>query len=207
MRCPNCGEELEAGNIFCKKCGQEQQIVPDYDPLDELILDHTEPHKKVKEKERKEDNRKQEKQTVHRKNPSTVQRVALLMLFILLGFGVFLASYFSISREKSYSYQLKKGMALADREEYEKAFPYLKKAYELQSESEGSDTRPLRYMAKTYAAMGAKQLAVECMDEAVNMEANAREDNYELEEIYLELMDILNETGQTELSMRRSKTC
>ncbi len=38
MRCPNCGAELEAGSIYCPVCMQELQIVPDYDPLEELVI-------------------------------------------------------------------------------------------------------------------------------------------------------------------------
>ena len=38
MRCPNCNTELEPGSLFCRICGREVQIVPDYDPLDDLVV-------------------------------------------------------------------------------------------------------------------------------------------------------------------------
>ena len=38
MKCPNCGRELKTGQLYCENCGQEIQIVPDYDPLDELLI-------------------------------------------------------------------------------------------------------------------------------------------------------------------------
>ena len=38
MKCPKCGRELKTGQLYCENCGQEIQIVPDYDPLDELLI-------------------------------------------------------------------------------------------------------------------------------------------------------------------------
>ena len=42
MKCPNCGGELQPGQLYCGKCGHEIQIVPDYDPLEELMLSQEE---------------------------------------------------------------------------------------------------------------------------------------------------------------------
>ena len=46
MKCPNCGKELKTGQLYCESCGQEIQIVPDYDPLDELLIGREEPAEK-----------------------------------------------------------------------------------------------------------------------------------------------------------------
>ena len=32
MKCPNCGEELGQGHLYCEKCGEEIRIVPDFEP-------------------------------------------------------------------------------------------------------------------------------------------------------------------------------
>lgn len=32
MRCPNCGEEIKEGSLYCYECGEDIHIVPDYDP-------------------------------------------------------------------------------------------------------------------------------------------------------------------------------
>lgn len=39
MKCPNCGAHLEDGNLFCEVCGEEINIVPDYDPDTDLSVD------------------------------------------------------------------------------------------------------------------------------------------------------------------------
>lgn len=32
MKCPNCGCEIEEGHLYCETCGNEIQIVPDFEP-------------------------------------------------------------------------------------------------------------------------------------------------------------------------------
>ncbi|MCR5846811.1 MAG: chitobiase/beta-hexosaminidase C-terminal domain-containing protein [Lachnospiraceae bacterium] len=39
MKCPNCGARLKDGNLFCEVCGEEINIVPDYDPDADLAVD------------------------------------------------------------------------------------------------------------------------------------------------------------------------
>ena len=38
MKCPNCGEEIKEGYLYCEKCGEDIHIVPDYEPEWELSL-------------------------------------------------------------------------------------------------------------------------------------------------------------------------
>ena len=37
MKCKNCGYEIPAGELYCKRCGEEVRIVPDYNPLDDML--------------------------------------------------------------------------------------------------------------------------------------------------------------------------
>ena len=39
MKCPNCGAHLQDGNLFCEECGEEINIVPEYDPDTDLSVD------------------------------------------------------------------------------------------------------------------------------------------------------------------------
>ena len=36
MRCTNCGYEIPDGELYCKRCGREIRIVPDYNPLEDV---------------------------------------------------------------------------------------------------------------------------------------------------------------------------
>ena len=210
MRCPNCGAELEAGSIYCTACLQELQIVPDYDPLEELVIGQ----ETEKSEEKIEEQLQKEPEAIETREPKKTflrsklfWQLSLLSLAILVCFGAFMISYHSMGRKNDYSYQLRKGKQLMEQEQYEEALPYLKQAHSLQRNSEGADTEPLRLMAKVYAEVDAKELAVDCMKDAIYMEEAAREDNYDLEEIYLELMDILNQTKQTNLIEEFIESC
>ena len=37
MKCRYCKAEIPEGELYCKRCGREVQIVPDYNPLDEML--------------------------------------------------------------------------------------------------------------------------------------------------------------------------
>ncbi|XCP83664.1 chitobiase/beta-hexosaminidase C-terminal domain-containing protein [Roseburia hominis] len=37
MKCMNCGAEIPEGRLICPGCGREVQIVPDYNPLDDVL--------------------------------------------------------------------------------------------------------------------------------------------------------------------------
>lgn len=37
MKCRYCGYDIPEGELYCKKCGKEVQIVPDYNPLDDML--------------------------------------------------------------------------------------------------------------------------------------------------------------------------
>ena len=38
MKCSKCGAEIDAGSVFCKKCGEPVQMVPDYNILEDDFL-------------------------------------------------------------------------------------------------------------------------------------------------------------------------
>ena len=53
MKCSNCGTEIEKGLVFCQTCGQEVEMVPTYDLLDDeleaLVIERKKKARKRKE--------------------------------------------------------------------------------------------------------------------------------------------------------------
>jgi len=39
MKCTNCGADILEGQLYCENCGTEVQMVPDYNPLDEILAE------------------------------------------------------------------------------------------------------------------------------------------------------------------------
>lgn len=37
MKCMHCGADLPEDQLICPRCGREIQIVPDYNPLDDML--------------------------------------------------------------------------------------------------------------------------------------------------------------------------
>ena len=37
MKCRYCGYDIPEGELYCENCGKEVQIVPDYNPLDDML--------------------------------------------------------------------------------------------------------------------------------------------------------------------------
>ena len=37
MKCRYCGAAVEPGSLYCSRCGREIRIVPDYNPLDDVL--------------------------------------------------------------------------------------------------------------------------------------------------------------------------
>lgn len=38
MKCQECGEQVPEGKIYCEKCGKAVQMVPDYNPADDIAI-------------------------------------------------------------------------------------------------------------------------------------------------------------------------
>ena len=67
MKCRYCKAEIPEGELYCKKCGREVQIVPDYNPLEEMLtaqiqLDGNEQESELDQYIRKEENGRAQKQ-------------------------------------------------------------------------------------------------------------------------------------------------
>ena len=37
MKCGYCGHDIPEGKLYCDKCGNEVCIVPDYNPLEDML--------------------------------------------------------------------------------------------------------------------------------------------------------------------------
>ena len=149
MNCKRCGAEIEEGSIYCTKCGKAIQMVPDYNPWDE-VLDETIKKAAVtegnpaeefdrtfqEEAEKPENSSKNTKKAKPKKKKRSRKKIAALLivlLLLLIVLSIFLVSY---SNSNSYSYQMKKAAGYFKEESYENAYKYYKAAAALADDAE-----------------------------------------------------------------------
>lgn len=143
MICPNCKSEIEDGNIYCPKCGKEIQLVPVYSMVEEEILQDQVPpeHKKVRKQE--DVNRPRDGHR-RRKKHSHAWIFWILLLFLVIGAGIYF--FVNYSFRHSYSYQMSRAIDAYDAEEYDQALEYGKQALSLQK----NDLDALLLIAQSY---------------------------------------------------------
>lgn len=193
MRCSKCNRELEAGTLYCIHCGCEVQIVPDYDPLDDMLAVHEkeEPGKQAvkKEEEALPPSEKPEHMALLRKAAAKFSALskrqqlgAGLFLLSVLAFSISYGAITSFSHDNSYTYQLEKGMELLEKEKYRRAIPYLERAGEL----EEPDTELLLAQAEAYAGNGELEEGMSILEQEV-WNGTAEKDVYvALIELYMQ---------------------
>lgn len=149
MRCSNCGHEIPKGTLYCRKCGEEIRIVPDYNPLDDMLTAqikvsiNNQPSRSEKSgntgrvtnsgrtgnthqkrtPEEKEARRRQveRRREIKRKKRRRLIMVMTFIFLILIGLGIFLY-------QTSYTGTVKRGNKALLSAEYAVAQEYFEKA-------------------------------------------------------------------------------
>ncbi len=133
MKCSFCGLNVEEGEIFCPKCGQEIQWVPDYEPLGN-ILDREEQLKK--EQARKALAKKKAAEELKKKKKrQTIITVSVIVAIIVAIIAVSLGMKVRDTNQKFNDFGYQFGMAETEfsNGNYEKSYEYVKRALELES--------------------------------------------------------------------------
>ena len=145
MKCPKCQAEMEPGFLYCKNCGEEIHMVPDFEPEIELsiheimtnVADDMASEVRLGEEASDENLRKAEAEDKR-------QRWNKFSFRILLGIGiafVLLVLVFAVIggiirfRYYSYDYQMEQADACMSNADYAEAVDFYKRAVELDSDS------------------------------------------------------------------------
>lgn len=141
MKCSKCGAEIEVGSVFCKKCGEPVQMVPDYNILeDDFLVSLLDEQQNAKQESKTSEEKavKSEKNTSNRVGKEGTKKqngfaalwknkkarggiiAGIIALVILI---VFLVLYLT-----SYDHYVAKGKAADTKEEYTEALTYYNRA-------------------------------------------------------------------------------
>lgn len=154
MVCDKCGAEVPAGSIYCNVCGSEIQIVPEYNILENDIVDSYIGVELRMPEPKPEQNKSRKKKTVQGAD-RLYRNIAVLAIVIAV--IVFLVSLFVIrytiarkSQAESFDYQMMEAMRYYGDENYEMAISYFDNALSITPD----DPRALSYQAKCYENIG-----------------------------------------------------
>lgn len=144
MKCPNCGNEIEEGHLICEACGNEIQIVPDFEPEIENSITETlstlaalqddgqadKEDEQIKQgvddndimSEEEEKNRIKE---IEKRSHKIGVIIAIVIVFVIAG----LSYYFYSAHVETVDYKVNKAKEYAANGEYTRAIEYLDEAY------------------------------------------------------------------------------
>lgn len=101
MRCQVCGSEIPEGKIYCEQCGTPIQMVPDYNPAEDIAIgveEKPEPDEPAKEAKLRTEEPAEGEKKKSRPPKGWIYALAVLGLTVL-GFGAFQMSYHSTARQ------------------------------------------------------------------------------------------------------------
>lgn len=134
MKCPNCGNELIEGHLICEMCGEEIQIVPDFEPEIENSITETlstlaamQEGEDTKPAADEDDNYTEDtaEEEIGAGNKKTWLFTSLFMVFIIA-----LLSYATYAYHiQTVEYQIEKAKGYAENEAYAEAIACLEEAY------------------------------------------------------------------------------
>lgn len=143
MKCPNCGEEMAEGALYCEHCGEDIHIVPDFEPelernieqsisniLEELHTDGSgSPFEEFEDFEEESE----EIQNGSRKKKRVWPKVLLVLFLLLLAAGGGAAWY--MYGYYSEEYQVDKAMQYVSLGRFDEAISCYNRALELDSDN------------------------------------------------------------------------
>lgn len=139
MKCVKCGAELKVGCIYCSVCGNEAQIVPDYNLLDDVLTDALtdESKKRHGKKGEKRTSHNTEQKTPAKKGEKNLQeknirqkkssKKGLIGGVIGLACAAAMACILLVIHFNSYEYQFQKGEQYLQEKKYDSAISCFQK--------------------------------------------------------------------------------
>ena len=145
MKCPNCGEELKQGYLYCEKCGEEIKIVPDFEPeIENSIIETLSAVAEELAPVTEETVQTEEEEFVIESSKKVGKRVFLALLFF--GFFVALVYRFGFSGENATQVsRLEQQIVSAEQEYNQKNYKQAAIAYEKVLKTERSAEHLISY--------------------------------------------------------------
>ena len=200
MICKKCGAEIENGLMYCPKCGESVQLVPDYNVLEEELLSRV-----VEDKDKNKDDKFATGVYQFKENKSETSTPAKaaskpaepkvftkkIKIFILIAFllvaiiGV--CMFVPYIGTHTYDNIMNQAVEAESNQQYAKALGFYEEAYELDSTS-----------FEVIYGLGRMYYRVKDYDDAIEMLYLALDNDPTNKKIYAYLLEALYANGNTE---------
>ena len=212
MICPNCGNTIEEGSLFCENCSHEIKIVPDYDSQIEQKINETmstitdelsREARKQRELERREqileEKQRREEQEQQRRAAKRKRTLFIAAALLLCAAGA--ASFYQYNRLHSAAYYVGRAYDSAAAGDYEEAAELIDQAAEL----EGADEVRLALLKADYLVEARNYTeADEMLCSFLEREDLDKDDR---REIYDAMIHVLSAAGEYDVIAERLAVC
>lgn len=210
MKCPKCNAKLEDGYLYCKVCGEEIKMVPDFEPelensIDEILnnvaddMAANETDRESSDEDLREENSPKKRIFRNKIFIGTALGFAVLVLILAVVGGV------QRFRYHSFDYQMKQAKTCMSEQRYDKAITYYNRALEL----DGQSSIAKYFLAETYMELKRVEDALVLFKEVVASDGNGEEKNnacqiiidiYSKRNDYQAISDFLLNVGDNEVT-------
>lgn len=171
MKCPNCGTELVSDFLYCKVCGEEINIVPNFEPelensISEILINVAENMTEVAQADQKiQQDRETQKDDKRKKDHKSykilgiIGGVFLLCIIVFAGIGGLMSYQYN-----SFDHQLSKADAFMYNKKYQEASTFYQRALEIEP-----NNISIKYsLAEAYMELDLTEAAIKLYQEVVS---------------------------------------
>ena len=186
-KCSFCGEPVPEGEVFCPKCGQEVQLVPDYETMGTRLMEQQRLQQEEEELQREAQLQAEEEALLKKRKRRKIILAAVVVVAAALLLALLFHYFGHRKNHNSLDYQLEQAQEAYQEGDYDSALNYVERALELDSKNE--DARLLQ--AQIYQKEEKTEKAVEILEELLK-------EDPDLEAAYGVLLPIYLDQGDTD---------
>lgn len=158
MKCQKCDAVIPDGELFCKECGAEVQLVPDYNSIDYMMRYQQSLAEQEKEYDKKAE-RKMRRKYKKKKKKKHIGLIVTGVLILAVILACLVVYYIWHMNNNSYEYQYAKAIESYEMQEYESAGAYVERALYLKPDDMAAELLSVEILIDS----GNEDLAMEAL--------------------------------------------
>ena len=195
-KCSQCGAAMNDDEMFCPVCGQEVQLVPDYETMESRIYEQKKRKEQEEERIRQEEEQAQLEEAARRARKKKKIILGVVIAVLAAAAVGCLLFVFRGGSGDGFETQMRKAETAYSNNNYEEALSYVEKALSL----EGNSPEALTLRAQIFDKMGDQEKAARELEGVIA-------DNPNYEAAYGILIRIYSDLGEPEKIRELLENC